>query len=372
MKNYHLYTVEDFMLDESFADWVINDDPTAAAFWEQWTSEHPQHHQAVEQARQLLLGIKMSQNTEGVSNEWIQEDVTRVLSKIQNQSAQPTSTLRVSWKKALAVAASLTLLISVGLWYFHGQKSTSALDAYQHLVQTTAINLIEKKNDTDKTNSVLLPDGSVIFLEKGARVSYPSAFPKDNRTVYLVGEAFFDVVKDAKKPFLIYANNTVTKVVGTSFRIQATEGNNEVKVSVKTGRVLVYTQKDFESIKNVSNTEGGRETKAVLLTPNQQAVLNVPDATIEKTIADKPTAIAPLATNQVMNFDEIPVSTVLKSLQKMYGIDIVFDEETLNKCPITCSFEEENLHERLNFLCQAIRAHYEIVEGQIIFSGVCR
>jgi transmembrane sensor len=372
MKNYHLYKTEDFILDESFADWVINDDPTAATFWEQWLVEHSEQQKEVEQARHLLLNIHNFQNTEGVSPHWIQEDVAHVLSKIQNTKLVSKPTFRLKMWRFISIAAALGLLVVVGLGVWKKEKTVSALASYEGMVQANKAKLLEKTNDLDKAASVLLPDGSIVFLEKGAKVSYPSAFAKDNRTVYLVGDAFFDVMKDAKKPFLIYANNTVTKVVGTSFRIQAKEGVNEVTVSVKSGKVLVYKQKDFESLKNKPNTEGDKETKAILLTPNQQATLNIPQATIEKTIVEKPTLIAPQATSQVMNFDETSVSTVLKSLQNMYGIDIVFDEETLDKCPITCSFEDENLHERLNFICQAIRARYEIVEGKIIFSGVCR
>lgn len=372
MKKYNLYTVEELILDESFVDWVIHKDPAATIFWEQWLTEYPQRHPTVEQAQQLLLGIYNLQNTEDVPAEWIQADVPKVLSKIQTSAEDSPTSLYIGRRRWLAVAASIALLVAAKIWFFNKEKTSSAMGAYQALVQSNTIQLVEKKNDLDETASVLLPDGSVVYLEKGARVSYPAAFQKDNRTVYLVGEAFFEVVKDAKKPFLVYANATVTKVLGTSFKILAQDESNDVVVSVKTGKVMVYKQKDFDLLKNARNTEGGKESNVVLLIPNQQAVLNKNSETIKKTLVDNPTALAPQPASQIMNFDDVPIAKVLKSLQKMYGIDIVFDEETLNKCPFTGTFEEENLNERLDVICHSIQASYEIVEGQIVFTGVCK
>ena len=54
------------------------------------------------------------------------------------------------------------------------------------------------------------------------------------------GKAFFDIARDTSQPFVVYANETITKVLGTSFTIKAFEGEKDVEVSVKTGKVAVY------------------------------------------------------------------------------------------------------------------------------------
>ena len=83
-----------------------------------------------------------------------------------------------------------------------------------------------------------LHDGSTVILEPGGEVRYNEKF-LNTREVYLSGDAFFEVTKDASRPFLVYANEITTKVLGTSFRIKAKQGEKEIVVAVKTGKVSV-------------------------------------------------------------------------------------------------------------------------------------
>ena len=83
-----------------------------------------------------------------------------------------------------------------------------------------------------------LQDGSTVILEPGGEFRYNEKF-LNPREVYLSGDAFFEVTKDASRPFLVYANEITTKVLGTSFRIKANQGEKEIVVAVKTGKVSV-------------------------------------------------------------------------------------------------------------------------------------
>src|SRR5690606_37685879 len=83
-----------------------------------------------------------------------------------------------------------------------------------------------------------------------------------NREVKLTGEAFFEIKKDESRPFLVYAQGIVTKVLGTSFNIRARQGDEKIIVDVKTGKVAVFREKN-------SNEE------PYLLTPNQQVVYDL-------------------------------------------------------------------------------------------------
>lgn len=213
--------------------------------------------------------------------------------------------------------------------------------------------------------TILLSDGSVATLQKGSTLKFPDKFSGETRNVFLTGEAFFDVTKNPTKPFLVFANETVTKVLGTSFRIKAPDGANTVMVFVKTGKVSVYPKKEYETLSD----QDDREVSGVILHPNQQVVFNKKENRLEKGIVANPDLLSESAVNQELIFDDQPVTDVLRTLEKMYGITIVFDEETLSKCPISTIFKEENLKQRMNAICQAIGATYEVVDGQIILNS---
>ena len=172
--------------------------------------------------------------------------------------------------------------------------------------------------------------------------------------MFLEGEAYFDVAHDADRPFFVYAGNVVTRVLGTSFIVRAVGRDEKVTVSVKTGKVTVYSR----------NTTH----KKTVLVPNQEAVYDQ----LTDVVA---TLAVPVVLNQhkenltEMHFDETPVSEVLSMLQKAYDIEINFQKEALSGCVLTSSFYEEGLYDRIDVICTAIGATYQIVDAQIVIES---
>jgi len=173
------------------------------------------------------------------------------------------------------------------------------------------------------------------------------------------------VAKNPEKPFLVFTNETVTKVLGTSFRVKAFDEESTVLVVVKTGRVSVYPKNDYE------DTEGKsvKENKGVVLDPNQQAVFIRKENRLEKGKVARPEMLSESLQRKDQLFDEKPVSEVFQSLEKGYGIVITYNAEVLENCVISAQFDDENLKQRLNAICQAIGASYEMVDGQIIINS---
>lgn len=87
-------------------------------------------------------------------------------------------------------------------------------------------------------SKILLPDSSIVYLGAGSTLSYPRKFASNIRDINLVGEAFFEVTKNPKKPFVIHTANIITQVLGTSFKVDAFPGK-PVRVLVSTGKVRV-------------------------------------------------------------------------------------------------------------------------------------
>jgi len=96
------------------------------------------------------------------------------------------------------------------------------------------------RNNEPVTKAILLPDGSHVDLGPGSKLIYTGSFDKGNRLIKMSGEACFDVKTDTEHPFIVMAGSARIKVTGTKFVVNATSGNKEVEVSVKSGHVLFY------------------------------------------------------------------------------------------------------------------------------------
>jgi hypothetical protein len=258
--------------------------------------------------------------------------------------------------------ASVALLLALG-WVLRSYTQTdepplaaSTSEQEQEWVEAT--------NEADKTMRLQLSDGSTIQLGKNSHLKYPKEFSGATREVYLTGEAFFNVERNPQKPFLVYTNGLITKVLGTSFLIQAPLSSSNVTVSVKSGRVSVYAEKP--------NHTRDPEASGVVLTPNQKAIFERQEATISKAIVDQPVLLIPEIQKNLFVFDAAPAHQVFESLEKAYGIEVLFDEELLKNCSLTLNLSEENLYQKLEVICKVLGARYKVIDGQvIIYSNGC-
>ncbi|WP_131539357.1 FecR family protein [Pedobacter nototheniae] len=118
------------------------------------------------------------------------------------------------------------------------QKPVEVAITYEHF-----------ENPNGKRSKITLPDQSIVYLGAGSKLTFPTRFNAKIREINLVGEAFFEVTKNPKKPFIIHTSNIVTKVLGTSFKVDAF-ANKPVSVLVSTGKVRVDREvnKKLESI----------------------------------------------------------------------------------------------------------------------------
>src|SRR5687768_17161860 len=118
----------------------------------------------------------------------------------------------------LKIAASVLLIAIAGYFFFPTELSMSR----NNVAHTPASEkLVEVKNATNDVLCIALPDSSVVKLEPGSELSYSKTWSTTKREVHLAGEAFFDVVKDSRRPFYVYGGDIVTKVLGTSFSVKA-------------------------------------------------------------------------------------------------------------------------------------------------------
>jgi hypothetical protein len=173
---------------------------------------------------------------------------------------------------------------------------------------------------------------------------------------------FFEVAKNPEKPFLVYANELVTKVLGTSFNIKSFKGQKEIQVIVRTGKVSVFKLNEVQNSKNVKILEG------VVIIPNQQIKFDKEKSNFSKSLVEQPEMLSEMPQYN-FEFKDVSASNIFSTIQKAYGISIVYDEELLKECPVTASLSDEPLYGKLELVCNAIEAEYQLIDGQVIISS---
>jgi transmembrane sensor len=277
------------------------------------------------------------------------------------QRGKPTKALRkntfVSWP-AIGIAASVVVAIVA---FFYISPNPTADNKVAVAVEDVKASMKFTGNESRVAKKIRLPEGSEITLQPGSRIGYLPAFNNKQREIYLEGEAFFEVKRDESRPFLVYTNEVTTKVLGTSFTIKALREDKNITVAVKTGRVSVYAHSDTPDLQsNLSET---------ILTPNQQIVYNRTANTVSRMLVENPQAIVPVEEVKRMHFEEASVTEIFKALEKVYGVDLVFDEKLFATCTLTTSISDGEIYNRLDIICKAIGATYSVEELHIIIDG---
>jgi transmembrane sensor len=352
MEKYRKYHIEDFVQDLYFRKWVLGKLPKENLHWENWLNKNPEKQTLIDEAKSLVIASQVEEiETNSVE---IQQGIDAVLFRTQPKTKK---LYQQTW---LRIAASVILIASFVLFLY---KSETLTQNYRKNILTKAT---ETENNSTQSMSLKLSDGSIVTLKKGSKLQVADDFGVQNRSVFLTGEAFFEVTKDPQRPFLVYAGGIVTKVLGTSFNVRAYNNETKTLVAVRTGRVTVY-QEEKTNFRNQVHPE------QILLTPNQQVVFEKKVEKLVKTLVEKPVILLPNTQSNTFDYDETPIPEVLNQLEKAYGVKIVFDADLLANCNLTATFGNEPLFDKMSIICETIQARYEIADGQIvIYAKGCR
>ena len=351
---YATYGFEEFIQDEDFISWVKFPDHQHDLFWNRFIQAFPFQQETVEQAKNTILKL-----SEASCQNIDPKDAAEIWDSIQT-SVAGTKTMMPLWRNpwAKSIAAAIVLLVGGLSWQQLG-SGTNLAAITRETFKVISGDLTEIPNYSAAPMTLRLPDSSRITLRPGSRLRYKTDFGGPVREVYLSGEAFFDVKRNEKKPFIVYTNNLVTKVLGTSFNIKSdTEG--QVTVAVRTGKVQVFPRH-----KNVS-TAGNN---GLTLRPNQQAEYRDELEKLTKTIVAEPLPVLPPENLRTLSFENVPVTEIFTAIEQSYGIEISFDRNLLAGCRLTTSFKNESMFQQLDVLCEAINATYKVEEARIVING---
>lgn len=353
-KDYTRYKVADFLTDDEFVGQHLKPTSVSEQFWNNWRTHNSdsEYIEAVDILQSISLGLSSYKN-----NEITEDTKSFIFNKIKETNQKKNIFEFSTYPKLWLGAAAAVILFCFIIFLTHKNSS------YNSNLAELKQEIIEKENQRREAILIHLPDGSAVKLFSKSKISYPANFEKDKRVVILLGAATFDIAKDAARPFLVYANEVTTKVLGTRFSVKAYENMKDIVVSVEEGKVSVY--------KNKKKIIHENELTGVILLPNQQAIFDRESDQYNKKLIQKPTIINANSTS--FSFNETPIDEVFKKIEIAYGIDIEFDESLLHHCQVTGTFDNESLFQKLDIITKIIGGSYEVVEGKILINSIgCR
>lgn len=283
--------------------------------------------------------------------------------KIKQQKAEEavpvlkvvTATNYTQW---IAAAAVIIAVLTAGIFASHKNSPVQQLAASYRTITVPY----------GKTSSVILSDGTVVKLNSGTTLSFPLAFAKNSREVKLVGEAFFEVTKNPKRPFLVHAGHLTVRVLGTAFNVKAYEEDKNVETTLIHGKVQVVMD--------------NQPDKKIILLPNQKLTIDKEPALVHQQHANdqiaelkyKLQAVAPMPhvgideiawiTHKVA-FSDQSFGEVAKVIERKYNVVVEFKQEKLKDELITGVFEGEKLPEALRLLQMTTDFDYTIIGDKV-------
>ncbi|MDI9876982.1 FecR family protein [Flectobacillus rivi] len=370
-------TFEALLEDATIRNWVYENRNQPTYVWEEWARTQGIEGVYLQQLRVFLSELEGEPVV--LDDNYIQSRVQTALEKaksietnelyhVDQYVGQPSKSLLKIVSEYWVAAASLLIFVGLGYLIYTAKQNqpTPTISFDQKLdLSHQEESFVETTNPNKRNKMVVLPDGSTVILQKGSKLKYFDSYNAHNREVYLSGEAFFEVVKNPKKPFLVFTKDIVTKVLGTSFTVKAFDNDKEVKVMVKTGKVNVIQQKSL-NIKDITNKT---DLGGISLTANQQATYQREEHKLIKAELVKPQFLALSNNTQSFTFKSTPISEVFVQLSQAYGIEIVFDEKVMSKCTFTATLGTEPLDEKMKWICAAIDADYQVSGGRIFVEG---
>lgn len=201
---------------------------------------------------------------------------------------------------------------------------------------------------------VVLSDHTVVWLNAGSRLVYPTQFKDKIRKVLLFGEAYFEVAKNPQKPFVVKTSNLDIKVLGTKFNVSAYPEDKVIQTVLKEGRVAIRCNgaKFFEN--------------DVVIKPNQ--MVSFDEVSGETKIYEVSADTYSLWTKGLISFEEVDFSQVIKQVERFYNISVNFSDHQKEVMHISGKLDlKRNRKEVIEYLEKVSLSSFEqINENQYV------
>ena len=356
-----------YLENESFIDWVYNPTTINDSFWRNYILKNPEEKEIIFALKELLITLKTGDIT--LSEEEKNEILNKLILTINDRNRHINPKLYLRTRKLYKYAAILLLIVTAGIVTYRSNINSSSglpfsdvnissldslkdtrltfdegkqvfIEERESLVDYSKIgNVILNSTDTinnvantgdevevlnalitpyGKRSKVILSDGTLVHLNAGTEFVFPDKFLGSNRTVYLSGEAFFEVKKNTSKPFIVKTieEQLSIEVLGTKFNVSAYPSDQEILTVLTEGKVNVLKRNLFKNDR-------------ITLSPGQLAIWG---RSGEKNVEVKTvnTDNYTLWIQGLLYFESEPIINVIKKIERFYNIDLDFEGSTTN------------------------------------------
>lgn len=354
------WTVDDFVLDAEFREWVLSPHADINLTWEKRINDYPEKLKEIKRAKDMVVNFPRhaySLTTEDKVSLWERIDRTTegmvsvkpdkrviplnslsTIKKLERKSVGP-------WRFSQGFKVAAILVISFSL----GFLATVAfrVDRVEPVIPVV---FTEHTTPSGVKSTFTLPDSSLVMLNAGSRLYYQESFSGKDREVFLEGEGYFDVKKDTERSFIVRTGLASTTALGTSFTIDAYD-ENAIDVYLLTGKVLVSTKEHIDSAVHLSAGETV-SFKSGALSAKQNFD------------GEKITAW----TKGIILFDETPIHEAVLVMENWYGVKFRLKNKPPANLRVSGKFEKESLKNILTGLGFSARFEFEIRGDSIVIS----
>ncbi len=380
--------------NEKFIEWVRNPKPASNQYWENFLKEHPYLQNELFRAKYVIK--KLQEANKKIDQEQFRE----LWDGIQKEIDKPVK--KVDFLYKWIAAASIVLLLGIGgiIWYLTlnntdinyqsiaklepaGNKiqlilsdnSKQVIDAKEPsisynskgeiLIDSTTLEqvqgAIEKTTVSEemynqlvvpygKRSTLILSDGSTIFLNSGSRIIYPVTFSKEKREIYIEGEAYLKVAHNTQWPFFVVMDHLKVKVLGTEFNVKSYPEENKSSVVLVNGSVQALVK-----------------SKKLMMQENELLTL---DNNSGKTSQIKTNIIEYVSWKDGWMFcNNEKMESIAAKLSRYYNVDVSFNEEAVGDLTISGKLDlKSNCNKVLDAICFSAPMKYEQNGDKILIS----
>lgn len=280
---------------------------------------------------------------------------------------------RRRFRRRISLAiSSLIIILIIGSFWLNDSKPAAAIEKKAEQDPIVA-------NNGSRSRS-LLPDGTTVWLNAGSRLHYENDFNGATREVRLEGEAFFDVIKQANRPFIVHTSGIDIKVLGTAFNVKSYPEDKTVETTLYRGAVQVSRQDDITK-------------KIIQLRPNEKLILAKQAANKGSELSEQKTPVTKQlpASFVITHIDSTKKESerfetawlysrlefrgndfeeLAHKLERWYNVTIVFADEQVKNLNFNGSFEKENVEQAFKALQVAVPSfNYKIENHEILVSS---
>lgn len=310
-----------------FCDWVRNPNSDSDYFWRKWMEEYPENISDVRKAREFVerLHFRREQLSPGELDELLGK--VMVSGEPGKKAVAKTVNLWAFFDQPARVAAILLLSVVAVVVLLGGIKEA------QDPTAETRMEWVTLENPKGRKSKITLPDGTLVNLSYESQLRFPEAFDGKIRQVELVGEAFFEVVKNDSVPFFVKTGAVETEVLGTSFNIRSYREEFRTKVSLVTGKVKIRKKHEHPG-----------HTERYLI-PGQQLSYNKNSGEM---------VVSPFAPENVLAwkdglilFEDAGFDEFIDQLERWYGVDFKVYGTPSRKWKVNGRYQNQKLDDIL-------------------------